>query len=126
MLAAWALGLIELAIRKAGSSLYVVAPSFGSELPIAGVIALSQGFLITSIIYAAVMAFVIDHKFKHAAARLLAASLFSAIGLMHAYKLTPGGVENCFAWFTAAPDFAIAYAAGAVILWRLGVSRGKA
>jgi len=112
--------------RVAGSDPAGTVDRFGPSLHIRGVIALSQGFLITSIIYAAVMAFVIDHKFKHAAARLLAASLFSAIGLMHAYKLTPGGVENCFAWFTAAPDFAIAYAAGAVILWRLGVSRGKA
>jgi AGZA family xanthine/uracil permease-like MFS transporter len=52
--------------------------------------------------------------------------LFAAIGLIHAYKLTPNGVENSFAWFTAAPGFAIAYLAGAALLWALGVSRGKA
>ena len=36
------------------------------------------------------------------------------------YRLTPGGVENRFAWFTAAPDFALAYAAGALLLWLAG------
>ena len=66
-------------------------------------IALSQGFLITSIIYSAVVAFVIDRKFKPAALWLLAAAVFSATGLIHAYELTPNGVENHFAWFTAAP-----------------------
>ena len=68
-------------------------------LHIRGAIALSQGFLITSIIYAAVKALVIDHKFKPAAAWLLAAAAFSAIGLIHACRLTPGGVQNHFAWF---------------------------
>jgi AGZA family xanthine/uracil permease-like MFS transporter len=124
-LAAWLLVQIETALRVAGTDLASTADRFAPNLHIHGVIALSQGFLITSIIYGAVMVFVIDHKFKHAAAWLLAAAVFSAIGLIHAYKLTPGGVENHFAWFTAAPDFAIAYAAGAIMLWALGVSQTK-
>jgi AGZA family xanthine/uracil permease-like MFS transporter len=122
-LASWLLVQIETALRVAGTNLAGTVDRFAPDLHIRGVIALSQGFLVTSIIYAAVMAFVIDRKFKHAAAWLLAASLFSAIGLIHAYKLTTGGVENHFAWFTAAPDFAIAYAAGAIMLWALGTSR---
>jgi AGZA family xanthine/uracil permease-like MFS transporter len=122
-LASWLLVQIETALRVAGTNLAGTVDRFAPDLHIRGVIALSQGFLITSIIYAAVMAFVIDRKFKHAAGWLLAASLFSAVGLIHAYKLTTGGVENYFAWFTAAPDFAIAYAAGAVMLWALGTSR---
>jgi adenine/guanine/hypoxanthine permease len=124
-LAAWLLVQIETTLRIAGTDLASTADRFAPDLHIRGVIALSQGFLITSIIYAAVMAFVIDHKFKHAAAWLFAAAIFSSVGLIHAYRLTPGGVENHFAWFTAAPDFAIAYAVGAVMLWALGASRGK-
>ena len=116
-LAAWLLVQIETALRVANTDLATTAARFAPNLHIHGVIALSQGFLITSIIYGAVMALVIDRKFKHAAAWLIAASGFSAIGLIHAYKLTPGGVENHFAWFIAAPDFAIAYAVGGVILW---------
>src|SRR5262249_28651991 len=119
-LAAWLLVQIETTLRVAGSDLTKTAGRFAPDLHIHGVIALSQGFLITSIIYAAVMASVIEHKFNQAAAWLLAASGLSAIGLIHAYRLTAGGVENHFAWFTAAPDFAIAYAAGAVLLWGLG------
>jgi AGZA family xanthine/uracil permease-like MFS transporter len=123
-LAAWLLVQIETALRVAGTDLLSTVDHFAPNLHLRGVIALSQGFLITSIIYAAVMACVIDRRFKPAAAWLFVAALFSAIGLIHAYRLTPGGVENLFAWFTAAPDFAIAYAAAAVMLLALGMSRG--
>jgi len=121
-LAAWLLVQVQTTLQVAGTDLASTVDRFAPDLYIRGVIALSQGFLLTSIIYAAVMACVIDRKFKHAAAWLLAAAVFSAVGLIHAYKLTPGGVEYYFAWFTAAPDFAIAYAAGAVLLWAVGMS----
>lgn len=122
-LAAWLLVQIQTALQVAGTDLASTANRFAPDLYIHGVIALSQGFLITSIIYAAVMAFVIDQKFNHATAWLLAAAAFSAFGLIHAYRLTPNGVENHFAWFTAAPDFAIAYLAAAAMVWALGKSR---
>jgi AGZA family xanthine/uracil permease-like MFS transporter len=117
-LASWLQVQIETTLSVVDSTLAATADKFASHgLYLHGVIALSQGFLITSIIYAAVMAFVIDRKFKHAAAWMLGASFFSAVGLIHAYKLTPNGVENHFAWFTAAPAFAIAYAVAAGLLW---------
>jgi len=125
-LASWLLVQIETALRVAGTDLASTVDRFAPSLHIRGVIALSQGFLITSIIYAAVMAFVIDHKFKRAAAWLLSASVFSATGLIHSYKLGSAGVENCFGWFTAAPDFAIPYAVGAAMLWGLGAARREA
>ena len=124
-LAAWVLVQIETTLRVAGTDLVRTADRFAPDLHIHGVIALSQGFLITSILYAAVMAFVIDHKFKQGAAWLLAAALFSSIGLIHAYKITPNGVENSFAWFTAAPGFAYAYAVGAALLWGVSVTQRK-
>ncbi|HEU5396058.1 MAG TPA: NCS2 family permease, partial [Verrucomicrobiae bacterium] len=120
-LAAWLLVQIETTLRVAGSDLASTVDKFTPDLHVRGVIALSQGFLITSIVYAAVMAYVIDRKFKHAAGWLLSAAILSGVGLMHAYKLTAGGVENYFAWFNAAPDFAIVYLAGAILLWLLGV-----
>ena len=122
-LASWLLVQIETALRVSGGDLAKSAARFAPDLHIHGVIALSQGFLITSIIYAAVMALVIEHKFKQAAAWLLTAAGLSAIGLIHAYRLTAGGVENHFAWFTAAPDFAVAYAASAGMLWTYGMAR---
>lgn len=116
-LAAWLLVQIEITLRAAGTDLSSTVDNFAIQgLYVHGVMALSQGFLITSVIYPAVMAFVIDQKIRAAAGWLAAASLFSAVGLIHAYRLTPGGVENHFAWFTAAPDFAIGYGAGAVLL----------
>jgi AGZA family xanthine/uracil permease-like MFS transporter len=104
----------------AGTDLASTADRFAPNLYIYGLLSLSQGFLITSIIYSAVLAFVIDHKFNHAAAWLLAASGCSALGLIHAYKLTPAGVENHFTWLTAAPAFAIVYAVAASLVWGLG------
>jgi AGZA family xanthine/uracil permease-like MFS transporter len=121
-LASWLLVQVQTTLQLAGTNLASTVDRFAPDLYIRGVIALSQGFLITSILYAAVMACVIDRKFRQGAAWLLASALFSAIGLIHAYKLTPAGVENHFAWFTAAPDFAIVYAVGAVLLWIAGVS----
>lgn len=124
-LAAWLLVQVQTTLHVAGTDLASTVDKFAPDLYIRGVIALSQGFLITSIIYAAVMAYVIDRKFKHAAGWLLAAAAFSAVGLIHAYKLTSGGVENVFAWFTAAPDFSIVYFAGAVLLWVFGISHKR-
>jgi AGZA family xanthine/uracil permease-like MFS transporter len=125
-LAAWLLVQVETTLRVAGTNLASTADKFAVQgLYVHGVMALSQGFLITSVIYPAVMAFVIDRRFKVAAAWLAVASFFSAIGLIHAYRLTPSGVENHFAWFTAAPEFAIGYAAGAVLLLVMGVMQAK-
>ncbi len=122
-LAAWLLVQIEGTLRVCGKSLLDTADQFGSTLHIHGVIALSQGFLLTSIIYAAVTAFVIDRKFNQAALWMLAASALSAVGMIHAYRITPNGVEGHFAWFNAAPDFAVVYAVAAGLLWLAG--RGK-
>jgi hypothetical protein len=50
MLASRALELVNLALQKAGSSLFEAAPRFGDELPIYGLIALSRGGLLVSMI----------------------------------------------------------------------------
>lgn len=119
-LAAWLLVQIEGTLRVCGKSLLDTADQFGSTLHIHGVIALSQGFLLTSIIYAAVTAFVIDRRFNQAAVWMLAASGLSAVGMIHAYRITANGVEGHFAWFNAAPDFAVVYAVAAALLWVAG------
>jgi AGZA family xanthine/uracil permease-like MFS transporter len=119
-LASWLLVQIETTLRVAGTSLAATADKFAPNLYLHGVIALSQGFLLTSLLYAGIVAFVIDRKFKRAAAWMLVASLLSAFGFIHAYEITEFGVENRFAWFTAAPAFAIAYAIGAALLWLAG------
>lgn len=114
-LAAWALFLIETTARKAGSSLLELAPKFGADLYIEGVFSLSQGFLLSSMILAAILVFIIEREFLKAAFWTLAASVLSATGVIHAYKLGPAGLENQFGFFVA-KEFALGYLATGFIL----------
>jgi len=114
-LAAWALQLVETSLRKAGKSLFEVAPAFGNDLYIHGMIALNQGFLLSSMVLAAILVFVIEREFLKAAWWTATAAVLSMIGLIHAYDLTPSGVQNKFG-VLAAPAFAIMYAATAALL----------
>ena len=117
-LAAWALHLIETTLRNVEGNLFQTFEQLGSDLYIHGIITLYQGFLITAMIFASVMTYIIDRKFLKAAAWCLAASLLSFIGLIHAYELTPVGIENYFGWM-AAPRFAVVYGVLALILLTL-------
>lgn len=122
-LAAWALLLINTALNKAGASLYETAPKFGADLFVPGVIALSQGFILTAMILSAILAFMIDRNFLKAGAWAFAAALLSGLGLIHAYVLTPQGVQNKFGCL-AAPQFVVGYGLTALTLialhfWRV-------
>jgi AGZA family xanthine/uracil permease-like MFS transporter len=124
--ASWVLLQVETALRVAGSSLFQAWDKFGPELYVRGVVALSQGFLLSSMVLAAAMVFLIDRNFRKAAYWLFAAAALSAVGLIHAFTLTPAGVQNRFGWL-AAPDFAAIYALMGFVLLGLHVwKRGKA
>jgi AGZA family xanthine/uracil permease-like MFS transporter len=114
-LAAWALQLVETSLRKAGKSLFEVAPAFGNDLYIHGMIALNQGFLLSSMVLAAILVFVIEREFLKAAGWTATAAVLSMIGLIHAYDLTPSGVQNKFG-VLAAPAFATMYGLSAALL----------
>jgi AGZA family xanthine/uracil permease-like MFS transporter len=115
--ASWVLLQVETALRVAGTSLYASWDKFGTDLYIKGVVALSQGFILTSMVLSAAMVYMIDRKFLRAAVWMFIGAALSATGLIHAYTLTPAGVANKFGWM-AAPDFAAMYAlTGAVLLW---------
>ncbi len=114
-LAAWALLLIETTLRKAGSSLYDVAPRFGGDLYVYGIISLSQGFMLTCMILSAMMVFVVERQFFKAALWTATASVLSFFGVIHAYILTPAGVQNRFG-FGAAKAYALAYLIAALLL----------
>jgi AGZA family xanthine/uracil permease-like MFS transporter len=114
-LAAWALVLVDTSLRVAGARLFDVAPKYGAELYIHGIISLSQGFLLTSMVLASVLVFVLERRFLRAAGWALAASVLSMVGLIHAYVLTPAGVENHFG-LAAAPGFGAMYALAAAVL----------
>ena len=114
-LANWALQLIDTSLRKTGTSLFEMAPKFGTDLYIHGVIALSQGFLLSAMVLAAVVVFIIERQFLRAAAWTLVAAVLSFFGVIHAYELTPAGVQNSFG-LAAAPDFALMYGLSAALL----------
>jgi AGZA family xanthine/uracil permease-like MFS transporter len=126
MLAQWAASLLETVLAKAGSSLAAVAPMFGSgsELALGGVIALGQGGLLTSMLWAATLALAVERRLGQAAAWMAVAAVLSAFGVIHAYALTPGGVVSRIGWW-AAPEFALSYAAGVVFLLACGVAYKK-
>ena len=115
MLASWGLQLVDLALQKAGSSFLQAAPRFGDELAIYGLIALSQGSLLVSMIWAAAIAYMLDRKFLHAGGWLLAGALLSCFGFIHGYALTAQGIENKIGWFVT-PAFTLSYAGAAAFL----------
>ena len=123
-LATWALQLIETSLRKAGASLFDIAPKFGGDVYIHGVIALSQGFLLSAMVLAAILVFIIERQFLRAAAWMLVAAVLSFVGIMHAYELTPAGVQNSFG-FAAAPEFAVAYGLSAGLLVVFHLTQGQ-
>ena len=114
-LAAWALLQIDTALRVAGTDLFSAASKFGDQLYIGGVLALNQGFIISSMVFASVMVFVTEKKFKTAAAWCLIAAVLSFFGVIHAYALSPLGVEASLG-INAAPAFSCAYLACALLL----------
>jgi adenine/guanine/hypoxanthine permease len=114
-LAQWVTGIVDTVARKAGSSLMEIAPRMGGDLAMGGLIALGQGSLLTSMLWSAALALIIQRRFAPAAAWVAAAAGLSAIGIIHAYTLTANGVESRIGWW-AAPEFTLAYAAGAAFL----------
>jgi len=108
-LAAWGLLMVETGLRAAGKSLYDVGlPAFAQSLAIHGMISLERGFIFSSMILASIGVFLIERQFFRAAWWSLAAALFSAVGIIHAYELTPGGVVSRFG-LLAAPEFVVSY-----------------
>jgi adenine/guanine/hypoxanthine permease len=116
MLAQWVTQIVDLTVRKAGSDLLTVAPRFGGELAIYGMIALGQGSLLVSMIWAAALVWIIERKFAQASAWMLVAAVLSCLGVIHAYRLSPQGIENLLGWW-AAPEFTLSYLAAALFLF---------
>jgi len=115
IVAEWAAGIADVVARAAGSSLAGVMGKLNGELALAGLLSLGQGALLTSMLWAAAMALMVDRKFVRASGWMAAAAALAAIGVIHAWRLTQAGVEGRIGWW-AAPDFALSYLAGAVFL----------
>ena len=90
-------------------------PKFGNELFFSGIASLSQGFVLTSMILAALVTEIVEQEFRVAAIWAFIAAALSAVGLIHAYRLTPNGLDNYFAWLPV-PAFTMAYAGVGIVL----------
>jgi len=105
-------------VRVSGVPLDAIAAKTSGDLVLSGLFALGQGFLLSSILLAAMTAFVIDHRFMAAAGIALLGSFLSLTGLMHGVAITPTGAQALAGWWIA-PSFAAAYAATALVLLAL-------
>jgi AGZA family xanthine/uracil permease-like MFS transporter len=115
MLAQWVTQIVDLAVRKSGADLMTVAPRFGGEFAIYGMIALGQGALLVSMIWAAALVWIIERRFLQASAWMLVGAVFSSFGVIHAYRLTAQGIENRLGWWVA-PEFTLSYLGAALFL----------
>jgi AGZA family xanthine/uracil permease-like MFS transporter len=102
-----------------------IAPRMGGDLAMGGLIALGQGSLLTSMLWSAALAFIVQRRFLPAAGWVAAAAAFSTVGIIHAYRLTPNAVESLIGWW-AAPQFTLGHAVGRRSCWPVpGTRKGK-
>jgi adenine/guanine/hypoxanthine permease len=117
--AAYGVTVVETTLRVAGQSWASVGlETFSTRgLLIMGMLALERGFIVNSMVLAAIVVFIIEKKFFYAAVWALIASLLSFVGVIHAFQVTSSGVGNLMG-LNCAPHFTIGYLtiAGAFLL----------
>jgi AGZA family xanthine/uracil permease-like MFS transporter len=122
--AAWGTQLIKNALRVAGygsaggpefsEKLFVLFQS--SDIWVHGAFALEQGYIYTSMIFAATTVCLVEKKFNQAAVWCLVATALCLTGFMHSYKFVPGdsvgllrpGLSWASGYFTMAVTFFLA------------------
>ena len=122
MLAQWGLGIVKSTAAAAGTPVAGLLDRFGDDFAVRGLIGLSQGPLVSSMVLTAILVHIIERRFDRAALWALLASVFSAIGLIHAFRVDPEGIVAVFGWL-ASPGFAVSYLAVAVMLGAFHWSR---
>jgi len=124
-IAAWGLLMLESGLRAAGTSIAAVGiDQLAMQFPITGMISLERGFIFTSMILAAMTASLLDGKFRIAANWAFAAGLFSAIGIIHGYRVTDTAIINAYGPETTWP-FIIGYLVIGGCFWLLGVNQNN-
>lgn len=111
-LASWAKQQVDGALTAAGTNAAQVGLDklAGQNVLYAGMAALEQGVLLTSMIFGAMVVFVIDRRYRAAAIVALVAAALSYVGLIHAPAIALG----------AAIGPAIGYVVLAVIVYGIG------
>jgi AGZA family xanthine/uracil permease-like MFS transporter len=136
-LAAWGLLLIQttLSIAAPGYTFQEASTAFAPEIFINGMISLGkqESFILVSIFFSAVIANVIDRRWRAAAIWCLIAAVASACGIIHGFVFTPDGgtAPALFQWtgFNGVTpsgfDFALVYTVAALLLFSMDVLRPR-
>ncbi|MBE7413555.1 MAG: NCS2 family permease [Leptospiraceae bacterium] len=69
--------------------------------PIGGLLSLSQGFLLVSMIWAAIIVFIIDRDFIRSAYWCVIAAILSSIGIIHSYILKGNSILNDYSFLSS-------------------------
>jgi adenine/guanine/hypoxanthine permease len=126
-IAAWGALMLKTGLRAGGVgsqghpfSADLIATLGQADVAAHGVFALEQGFLLTSMVWAAITVEIIERRFLRASLWALAASVLSLVGLVHAYAFAPADTVQDMT-FGKAWTFALAYAllAGFLALGRV-------
>jgi len=81
-----------------------------------GVLSLSQGFLLSAMVWGSIAVYIIDRNFIRAGAWCIIGSILSILGIIHAFKLSGNAILPDFQ-IPASGKFAIAYLFLAVLLF---------
>ena len=121
-IAAWGALMLKTGMRAAGlgSSDRPFTPAVldilgRADVAAHGAFALEQGFLLTSMVWAAITVEVIERRFLRASLWAIAGSALSLVGLVHSYAFNAADTVQDIA-FGKAWQFALGYAALAILL----------
>jgi len=114
-IAAWGTLMLKTGLRAAGMgtaerpfSESLVGALGRADVAAHGAFALEQGFLLTSMVWAALTVEIIERRFGRAALWALAGAALSLLGLVHSYAFSPADTVQALAFGKAWP-FAVAY-----------------
>jgi len=118
--AAWGLLMVDTSLALANLKVEDMVSAYeGAGTRILGMIHLSQGFILTCMIWSAAAVAIVEREFGTAAVWMGAAAVLSCLGLIHAFQFQGGFVANKFGWM-AAPEFAAAYLLLAIVFFLFG------
>lgn len=142
-IAAWGAMLVQGAFRFADGSLkqilsnakletnnsHIILQSIPPELEflpysLAGLFALSQGFLLVSMLWAAICTHIIDKNFLKAGHWSIASALISSFGLIHSYKFIGNDVVSIYD-FPTNKNFIFAYFLLAMFFYICSLKKGN-
>jgi len=120
-LAGWGSQLLKAGLRAGGAgtpadpfSPALLAPLKQADVWAAGAFALEQGQIVAAMLLAAMLVYVIEQRFRAAAACALVAAAGSWVGLLHAWRFTPADTVLDPGWGHGA-SWALGYTAMAVV-----------